>query len=805
MQEEDLPIQEAIVATLRDNIHGLELDERCSQIAAFSLALTAWKLGGFQPLPELHLACSGLAPHATQDEWMALAGDNYKLKNGMARLHELFENAPVLGSLINPRSSGSEFLEGNFHDLQPLLEKALAQETTDDTAHEMAVTARGLAKAAEMLAGQFTLAATNVPYLGRGKQDETLMDYCERVHPEAKADLATCFVERCIDFCSTGKSTALVTPQNWLFLSTYKTLREGLLSRREWNIVARLGSGAFETIGGEVVNVALMAVTRRTPNAEWKIGGIDVSEARDAQTKATRLREPDVLVSVTQSGQTRNPDARITLLESTGESLLNVYAESFTGVWNGDSPRFRAFFWELTELGNIWEFLQSTVEEILPYGGRESLIRYEQGQGSLRANCAAQERDRVRDKQGIRAWGKKGVAVSCMNALPATLHTGEKFDTNVAVITPTNEKHLLAIWSFCSSSLFSKAVRQIDQKINVTNVTFSKVSFDLAHWQQVAAEKYPDGLPKPFSSDATQWLFNGHPAGADQPLQVAVARLLGYQWPRQTGSSFPDCPALGPDGLETFADDDGIVCLPAVLRELPAAQRLRELLAQALGTFDESGLLAQAGAASQNLEQWLRDEFFTQHCALFHHRPFIWHIWDGRADGFHALVNYHKLDHDTLKKLTYSYLGEWIKFQNDEAKADKPGAAEREAAAKELEQQLEKILEGEAPYDIFVRWKPIDKQAIGWNPDINDGVRLNIRPFMQAEDMGKKGAGLLRAKPNIKWDKDRGKEPERAPTDYPWFWCEGEPTKTDPEPGTTFTGNRWNSAHLSLEAKRKAR
>jgi hypothetical protein len=404
--------------------------------------------------------------------------------------------------------------------------------------------------------------------------------------------------------------------------------------------------------------------------------------------------------------------------------------------------------------------------------------------------------------RGHLGWGKPGISVSQMRTLRVSLYTGEAFDHNTSVIIPLDPKLLLPLWCFCSSADFNNAVRAIDQALKVTNASLTKVPFDLAHWQQVAAEKYPDGLPKPFSSDPTQWLFNGHPAGADQPLQVAVARLLGYQWPRQTGSSFPDCPALGPDGLETFADDDGIVCLPAVLRELPAAQRLRELLAQALGTFDESGLLAQAGAASQNLEQWLRDEFFTQHCALFHHRPFIWHLWDGRADGFHALVNYHKLDHDTLKKLTYSYLGEWIKFQNDEAKADKPGAAEREEAAKELEQQLEKILEGEAPYDIFVRWKPIDKQAIGWNPDINDGVRLNIRPFMQAEDMGKKGAGLLRAKPNIKWDKDRGKEPERAATDYPWFWCEGEPTKTDPEPGTTFTGNRWNSVHLSLEAKR---
>jgi predicted RNase H-like HicB family nuclease len=39
-------------------------------------------------------------------------------------------------------------------------------------------------------------------------------------------------------------------------------------------------------------------------------------------------------------------------------------------------------------------------------------------------------------------------------------------------------------------------------------------------------------------------------------------------------------------------------------------------------------------------------------------------------------------------------------------------------------------------------------QPIGWNPDLNDGVRMNIRPFVQA--------GILRKNPNIKWTKDRG-------------------------------------------------
>ena len=116
----------------------------------------------------MNLACSGLAPNTREADWLAIAGDNEKLQNGMERLYRLFQKAAVLGSLINPRAGEGDLLVAAFHELQPLLEKALAQETKDDTAHEMAVTARGLAKAAEILAGQFTLVATNVPYLGRG-------------------------------------------------------------------------------------------------------------------------------------------------------------------------------------------------------------------------------------------------------------------------------------------------------------------------------------------------------------------------------------------------------------------------------------------------------------------------------------------------------------------------------------------------------------------------------------------------------------------------------------------------------------
>ena len=794
MEEEKLSVQEAVVAVLEENIHGLELDERCAQIAAFNLALASWKIGGYQPLPSLHLACSGLAPRTAEKDWVALAGKSDKLKAGMAQLYSLFKDAPVLGSLINPRAAKGDLLVATFHELQPLLEKALAQETKDDTAHEMAVTARGVAKAAEILAGQFTLVSTNVPYLGLKKMEESLRDHCETNYPRSKADLAAVFSERSLDFCGEGGSIAVVTPQTITFLGTFVSFRKNLMEEHCINILARLGIKAFQAMMYDFT-VSMWVATQNAPTESTAFCALDVSEFLNAEQKSENL-EGVLCRPLVQSEQLKNPDSRITVEELGTSALLEKIAISPRGVVSGDIDKWLREFWEFEVLTADWRFLQTAVNKTEYFSGCHQVIDWSTGgEGMLRPGL------------GNKAYGKRGVAVSRMAALPSALYLGELYDQNTSVLVPYVKEHLAALWVYCSSQDFNAAVRKLDQKVGVTPATLLKIPFDLPHWQKMAADKYPDGLPKPFSSDPTQWLFNGHPAGADQPLHVAVARLLGYQWPRQTGSTFPDCPVLKPDGLEKLADDDGIVCLPPLNREQPAAARLRQLLTAAIGKFNERDLIASAGlkgGKSKTIEEWLRDEFFEQHSTLFHDRPFIWHLWDGRSDGFHVFVNYHKLDHALLQKLTYAYLGNWIQQQSDDVKADKPGAAERLGAARELQAELAKILEGEALYDLFVRWKPLAKQAQGWNPDLNDGVRMNIRPFLTAQDVGKKGAGLLRIKPNIKWDKDRGTEPQRPKSDYPWFWCKDEPD-TDPTGGKDFIGDRWNNVHLTLDFKRKAR
>jgi hypothetical protein len=808
MVEERQDEAETVSAVIRENLFGLEIDPRCTQIAAFNLALAAWRRVGYCAMPPMNLACSGLAPNTSEEEWLKLAGGNEKLENGMSSLYQLFENAPVLGSLINPRSGQADLLEAGFHELQPLLEKALAQETKDDTAHEMAVTARGLAKAAEILASQFTLVATNVPYLKRGNQDEPLMSHCEKYFADSCACLSTTFIDRCIRFCISRGTFTGVVPQPWLFLQSYKYFRKQVLEDHEWNSLARLGHSSFETISGHVVDVVLLTLTAEGSN---RLGHyVDCDQYQTAPDKAIALQSGE-LITFNQAMQLKHPESRVVFGEIESGDLISALASSVHGQGSFDDPSFVHNFWEMPKLLSGWVFQQTSSNSHEVDVGLENVFLWEDGEGRLSQLMSIKAESGYTTgkwRAGHSAWGKSGIAVSGMGKLYVNRYCGGSFDTNVAVIYPEREDVFLALWCYCRSPQFIENVRKIDRKPKVTPNTFAKVPFDLEHWQKVAVEKYPHGLPKPFSSNPTQWVFNGQPKDSDNPLHVAVARLCGYEWPRQTGSSFPDCPSLGPDVLKSLADRDGIVCIPPVRGEASASDRLLNLLAKSYGQSWFSDvlpkLIKEAGFEGKSLETWLRDGFFPQHCELFHQRPFIWHIWDGLRDGFSALVNYHKLDRKNLETLIYTYLGDWMTRQTQELANGVDGVQEKLAAAEQLKKRLEMILTGEAPYDIFVRWKPLQQQPIGWEPDLNDGVRMNIRPFLSVPDVKAKGAGILRVKPKIKWDKDRGKEPQRSKEEYPWFWSWDEKT-ADFAGGPEFNGERFNDCHYTLDFKRQAK
>jgi hypothetical protein len=826
MELENLSARDAVDAVLQDNIHGLEIDQRCVELAAFALALSAWTYpgaGGYRILPEVNVACSGLSVSVAKDEWKEIARampDKSYLPIALDWMYEAFKDAPTLGSLLDPARARVAGLV-KWQEIGPAIQAALTRDQTD-TVQEAGVVARGLAATTRLLTQKYHWIITNVPYLARGKQNDTLQTFCATHYKEGKNDLATVFLDRCLELCAAQGTVSVVLPQNWLFLTSYRKFREKLLKNDTWHLIARLGEGGFDSSAAAGAFVAMLTLSQGNPSragsesaADHQIRGLDVSELRTAEQKAVELSLSEIK-TVGQARQLENPDARITLDQHNNKFLLlNEYADCYQGIRTGEKERFLRFFWELQDRLTQWDFFRNSNNSHGAWGGMHEVVLWEKGAGRLH-EFAMERREMLHDmhESGNKAWGKKGVAINQMRQLKASFFNGEKFDGNVSIIFPKQETHVAVLWSYCASPEYNDTVRKIDQKLNVTNATLIKVPFDLDHWTKVAAEKYPHGLPQPYSDDPTQWIFHGHPCGSviwdedtkwtahgtlrtdDTVLHVAVVRFLGYRWPAELD---PDMELADEqrewvnrcDSLLSHADEDGIVCIPPVRGEAAAADRLLNLLAATYGDTWSNNLLAQllknVDHAGKTLETWLRDKFFTQHCKLFKHRPFIWHIWDGLKDGFAALVNYHKLDTKHLETLIYTYLGDWINRQKQDIIDEVDGAQERLDAAEALKKKLELIHEGEAPYDIFVRWKPIDQQPIGWDPDLNDGIRLNIRPFMSVPDIRKKGAGVLRDKPNIKWNKDRGKDVVSAP----WYHL--------------FKGDRTNDHHLILSEKRAAR
>lgn len=204
MHEENLPAADAAKKVIAENIFGLELEPRCTQIAAFNLALAAWKfIGNYQPLPEMSLACSGIAPRGKKEDWIKLAGKDLRIQNGMAALYDLFQQAPELGSLLVPSTIKADLETASFAELQPVLQKALEKEMElkNDEQAERGVMALGINSAAKILSKKYTVVITNVPYLGSGRMGDYLNKYTEEFHSESKYDLATVFISCILKRC----------------------------------------------------------------------------------------------------------------------------------------------------------------------------------------------------------------------------------------------------------------------------------------------------------------------------------------------------------------------------------------------------------------------------------------------------------------------------------------------------------------------------------------------------------------------------------------------------------------------------
>jgi predicted GIY-YIG superfamily endonuclease len=218
--------------------------------------------------------------------------------------------------------------------------------------------------------------------------------------------------------------------------------------------------------------------------------------------------------------------------------------------------------------------------------------------------------------------------------------------------------------------------------------------------------------------------------------------MLGYRWPEQDRQEAEEGPAIDPD----LVDEDGIIPLVPCGNQPTAEQRLRTLLERRLGQQGAARSLEEFRTwVGRDLGSWLEQDFFARHIKQFKYRPIAWHLTSPEG-AFQAFVLYHRISRETLQRLRDVYAGALLTRLRAELERASDDATKQELRyriedVEEFRTRVTAIEQGkELKHRIRCRWKgELEEGRPGpYAPDIDDGVKVNIRPFQETELLARK-------------------------------------------------------------------
>ncbi|EPC85002.1 hypothetical protein Lpp124_12947, partial [Lacticaseibacillus paracasei subsp. paracasei CNCM I-4649] len=259
-QSEGYSRREAAQNIVERNLFGLDIDRRAFQLTYFAMMMKLRREN--RRSFELQLHPNVFEVPSTSLELKDFSGvkDGNTIDSGnLSDLLGRFGAGKELGSLITFESS-------IFDD--KLINKIVSEreagqltfEMSDQVHHQWEL--RNLIRVGKVLSSQYTISVTNPPYMGSGKMPKTLAKFVRKYYPASKSDLFAVFIERLQHLAKEDGIFAMITQHQWMFLSSFKALRERMSS---WPIInmAHLGTRAFEEIGGEVVQTTAFVVQKQ--------------------------------------------------------------------------------------------------------------------------------------------------------------------------------------------------------------------------------------------------------------------------------------------------------------------------------------------------------------------------------------------------------------------------------------------------------------------------------------------------------------------------------------------------------------
>lgn len=226
--------REAVRSILENNLFGLEIDDRATQLAYFSIMMKARSYdrrfltrkdeNGNPDIPKLNI-CSIQESNSINSEYIELFEE---LQPIAEKLLDEFIDAKEYGSILNLSITKEEILQ--------LEEKYVEIDNTEydnffDSAKQSGLRTifAPLLKQAKIMAEKYEVVCTNPPYMGGSGMDKDLSIYVKKNYPDSKSDLFAVFIEKCLQLTKQNCYTSMVTMQSWMFLSSFEKMRLNIL------------------------------------------------------------------------------------------------------------------------------------------------------------------------------------------------------------------------------------------------------------------------------------------------------------------------------------------------------------------------------------------------------------------------------------------------------------------------------------------------------------------------------------------------------------------------------------------------
>ena len=246
--------KDSVLSILKNNLYGLEIDERAGQLASFALMMKARE--------KFSRLFSVLKREETFKLNTLIIEESNKLSekirnkvkdnnlNNLNKVIEDFEDAKEYGSILKLETINKETLEKEFNLLKESLDNEQGtlifnEDELDINIEEDLELIESLIAQHIALTNKYEAVITNPPYMGGKGFSTKLKAYTEKNYKDSKTDLFAVFIERCNEFTKQNCYTSMITMQSWMFLSSFESLRKNIIEKTEIKSLLQLGYGVI--------------------------------------------------------------------------------------------------------------------------------------------------------------------------------------------------------------------------------------------------------------------------------------------------------------------------------------------------------------------------------------------------------------------------------------------------------------------------------------------------------------------------------------------------------------------------------